>query len=74
MANYIFKSLNLTEQSINKIKSVVNSQIRFNKATRTFSVVVTMYALLSLRELNKQNKKIKKLMSELEKIKYAKGE
>ena len=74
MINYVFGSLQTSNDAVKGIKKTLRNQMIFNKRLTVFAVVITAYTIAAEIKLYEQDKKLEELGKEVEELKRTKGE
>lgn len=72
--NYIFGSLNSSEQAIKALQKTLRKQKNFNHKTTVLALLVACHTVYSELNRREQTEKIERLEKEIEKLKNDKGE
>ena len=73
MIDYIFGSLHTSQKALRAVSKTLRSQHKFNKATAVALTALTVHVAVVNATLRYQDKEIKKLRTEIEELKGAKG-
>lgn len=74
MINYIFGSLQASNDAVKGIKKTLRNQMIFNKRLTVFAIVITACAIAAEIKIYEQDKNLEELGKKIEELNLAKGE
>lgn len=74
MLSYIFRNMRSSETAIKGICRTLKYQSKFNRNIGIWACTMTVYVVMTEVDRRDQNKKMKELSNEIEKLKHSEGE
>lgn len=74
MINYIFGSLQASNDAVTGIKKTLRNQMIFNKRLTVFAMLIIAYTIAAEIKLYEQDKKLEEIGKEIEELKRTKGD